>query len=1184
MIRILCGANSLSRSCILIANSRLLAPDAAERGLAGSTVRSDLECLKVAARMACIALVTVAVLVAQSFYGAIRGTVVDPHAGMVANAKVSLVDESTGVVRSVATTAGGEYVFSDVVPSTYSVVAESSGFKRFEQKHVVVGTQERVALDLQLEIGQVTETVEVNGEVALIETASASQGQTLDTQKLADLPNIGRNPFIMSKLAANVIPLGNPVYNRMEDQSGSASIAMAGGPSGTNNYLLDGVPISDSSNRGIIIPSIEATQEVKVQTNTYDAEIGRTGGGMFNTYLKSGGNDYHGSLFGSTRQTGWDANNYFNNSAGLPLSPQYNYTWGGSFGGRVRIPKIYDGKNHTFFFLAFEGYNDTQAVSLTVYTPTALERVGNFSQTTAQGGGSQVIYNPLSTVQNASGTYSRTPFAGNIIPASMINPVGLNIANTLALPNAPPAYYGAPDATAPASITSHARQYVGKLDEQFTDSWRATLSYIQYFSKSPGADYFGGISASEQWTLLRNVDATAINNLITLSPTTVLALRYGFNRFPNYAYNATQGFNATTLGFPASFAAQQQFPTFPVIQMSNTYIDPDGQGDFGTNQKYVYDFVSNNFSASIARAQGRHSLKAGFDFRRILVNGNNFSDSSGNFSFTGVFSQSTPTSAVKGTGADMADLLLGYPASGDALLSVKLTDSTEYYAAYVQDDFRLSNKLTVNIGLRWERELGISEANNGLVTNFNTTVPNPLAAGVTGISPVGVVEFAGISGNPTRVGLENPNKWGPRAGFAWQPIAKTVIRGGYGLFWAPQFSLGSPLATPGYSSTTTYIATTNGNATPAGSLSNPFPTGLAATVGNTLGALTGVGQSISIFDPTAKSPRVQQYSLDIQRELPGAVSLEVGFVGANSTHLPLTINENVLNPSLFSMGTALNQSVANPFYGHGGAGIVGTATVQAYQLLLPYPTFGSVSYSNVDVGHSLYDSMVVKVQKRFSKGLVFFSTFTWQKNRDIATGSDAFNLSAQYSLSTIEVPRRFTSAASYELPFGKGKPFLSGSKALDYVVGGWSVNETTIWQTGMPLAVTQSQNLNSAYGYGQRPNATGISPTTTGSVEQRLNDWINPAAFSQAPQFAFGNLSRTISLRGPGVISTDMSIFKNIPIRERVKAQFRLESFNVFNTPEFANPGLSFGSGSFGKITSQTNLGREVQMALRFSF
>lgn len=1133
--------------------------------------------------LALFASASAGLLMGQSFYGSLRGNVQDQNGGAVTNATVSLTDESTGLARQSMTAASGEYVFNQLVPSTYTIVTQAPGFKRFERKGVIVATQQQVTLDLKLEIGQVTETVEVIAGVPLVETSNASQGQVLDNQKLTDLPNIGRNPFIMSKLAANVIPLGNPVYNRMEDQSGSASIAMGGGPSGTNNYILDGVPIADASNRAIIIPSLEATQEVKVQTNTYDAEIGRTGGGMFNTYLKSGGNDYHGSLYGSTRQTGWDANGFYNNAAGLPLPPQYNYTWGGSFGGRVWVPKVYDGKNHTFFFLAFEGYNDTQAVSNTVYTPTALERQGNFSQTAAQSGGLQVIYNPLSTVQNAGGTYTRTAFPGNIIPANMLSTVGTNIARSLALPNTPPAYYGAPDATAPASITSHARQYVGKLDEEFTNWWRATLSYMRYYSKSPGADYFGGISASEQWTLLRHVDATAVNSLFTITPTTVLTLRYGFNRFPNYCYNATQGFDATTLGFPASFATQQQFPTFPVIQTANIYKDSDGQGDMGTNQKYVYDFVSTNFSAGISKVQGRHSMRGGFDFRRILVNGNNFNDSSGNFSFSGVFTQSTPTSAVKGTGADLADLLLGYPASGDGLLSIKLQDSTNYYAFYFQDDYRVSNRLTVNLGLRWERELGIGEQNNGLVTNFNTQAANPLAA-MSGTASPGVVAFAGVNGNPTRVGAENANKWGPRVGFAWQAPFKFTVRGGYGLFWAPQFSQGSPLATPGYSSTTTYIATTNGNATPAGTLDNPFPGGLALPVGNTLGPLTGIGQSISIFDPTAKSPRVQQYSFDLQRELPGAVSLEVGYVGAHSSHLPLTINQNVLNLSLFANGSALNQSVANPFYGHGGTGIVGNPTLQAYQVLLPYPAFGSVSFTNVDVGHSLYDSLVIKGQKRFGKGLTFFSTLTWQTNRDVATGNNAFNLAAQYSLSTIDVPLRFTSAVSYELPVGKGKALLNGHRRLDYVVGGWSVNETTVWQTGMPLAITQSQNFNSAYGYGQRPNATGVSPATSGSLQERLNNYINPAAFSQAPQFTFGNLSRTITLRGPGIASTDISLFKNIPIRERLKGQFRFEALNAFNTPQFANPSTSFGSGSFGKITAQTNLARELQMALRFSF
>jgi hypothetical protein len=1121
-----------------------------------------------------------ALLVSQSFYGSVRGDVRDQNGGAVPNIRVTLLNDSTGTIRTSLTTSAGEYVFNDIVPATYSVSTEAPGFKKFNQKNVIVGTQQQITLDLNLELGQVTETVEVTTEVPLVETSNASQGQVLDNQKLADLPNIGRNPFIMAKLALNVIPTGNPVFNRMEDQSGSASVSIAGGTA--HNYIIDGVPIGDSSNRAIIIPSIEAVQEVKIQSNTYDAEIGRTGGGMFNTTLKSGGNQYHASLFGSTRQTSWDANGFFNNAAGISLPPQPNYTWGGSLGGRVKIPKIYDGRNKTFFFLAHEGYNDTQSVSKSAYTPTAPERLGDFSQTKFSTGALQVIYDPLTTVQNASGTYTRTAFPNNVIPAGMLSPVGVNIAKTLAAPQTAPAYYGSVDATAAASITSHARQYVGKLDQDVFPWWRATLSYMRYYSKSPGASYFGGISAPEQWTLLRRVDATAVNNLFSVSPSTVLTVRYGFNRFPNYCYNATQGFDATVLGFPASFAQQQQFPTFPVLFFSNIY-PADSQGVLGTNQKYVYDFVSKNLSVGLSKSMGHHSFKSGFDYRRIVVTGNSFADSSGSFTFNGVFTQSSPTSPIRGTGADLADFLLGYPSSGDGLLTIKLTDYTDYLAGYLQDDIRVSRKLTINLGLRWEREYGIKERNNGLVTNFDEAALNPLAANVTGIRPTGIVQFAGVDGQPTSIGNPDLNKFGPRAGAAWQVTRKTVVRGGYGLFFAPQFSLGSPVATPGYSSTTTYIASSNGNATPAGSLNNPFPNGLTPPVGNAQGPLTAIGQSVSVTDPKrAGSARVHQYSFDIQRELPGGIALMVGYVGSHSTHTGLTTSLNSLDLSLFSLRTALNQAVPNPFYGHGGTGILANPTVTQQQLLLPHPTFGSVSFTGTAIGWSTYHSIVAKAQKRLSKGLTFLTGFTWMENTDVATGQDPHDFN-DVSLGSNDVPRRWTTAVTYELPFGRGRTLINSNRALDYLVGGWSFNATSIYQAGAALSISQNQNTNPS-GYGQRPNATGVDPATTGSLEERLNNFINPAAFSVTPQFSFGNLARRIRLYGPGLVNWDMSLFKSVTFRDRYKVQFRFEGLNATNTPLFASPGTSLGSASFGKITSQTNLARQLQMALRLTF
>ncbi len=315
---------------------------------------------------------------AQSYYGGVRGTVLDQNAGAVAGAKVTLMDEGTGTQRATLSTTAGEFVFSEVVPATYAIVIEAPGFKKFQRKGVVVGTQQQVSLDLKLEIGQVSESVQVTAEAPLVESANASQGQVLNNQQVTELPNLGRNPFMLSKLVQNVVPVGNPAYNRMEDQSGSSAISIAGGPVRGNNYLIDGVPITDANNRAIIIPSLEAIQEVKIQANTYDAEMARTGGGMFNTLMRSGTNAYHGSLYGHLRRTGWDANSFFNNAGGVPITDQPNDTWGASFGGKIWIPKLYDGKNKTFFYLGFEHYDDTQSSSSVFATPTAAERLAEW--------------------------------------------------------------------------------------------------------------------------------------------------------------------------------------------------------------------------------------------------------------------------------------------------------------------------------------------------------------------------------------------------------------------------------------------------------------------------------------------------------------------------------------------------------------------------------------------------------------------------------------------------------------------------------------------------------------------------------------------------------------------------------------------------------------------------------------
>jgi hypothetical protein len=1125
---------------------------------------------------------TASTLSAQSYYGVVRGIVADPNGGVVAATKVTLINEGTSEQRATNTNASGEYNFNEVVPATYSIVCESPGFKRFERKGLVVATQAQITVDVKLEVGQVTESVQVTEAAPLVEASNASQGQVLDNQKLVDLPNLGRNPFMMAKLSTNVQQVGPPAYNRMEDQSGSSMISIAGGPVRGNNYLIDGIPITDANNRAIIIPTLESVQEVKIQANTYDAEMARTGGGMFNTLMKSGTNAFHGSAYGHVRRTSMDANAFFSNAAGIPIADQPNTTWGASFGGPIWIPHVYNGKNKTFFFLGVEHYDDWSSDSSNFNLPTALERAGNFSQSHISAGGPL-----LSVIDPTTGN----PFPGNIIPQSRITAVGANIAALYPTPATQPAYYGANDLALSSTIKARAVQYTGKIDEDITSWWRVSLSYLRYYSLEPGDTWFNSPATTSGWRLQRRVDATQVNSIFTVNPTTVVTLRYGFNRFPNFDYNSSQGYNIANLGFSKNYAStvSPAVAEFPQINMTSIY----GLGDSG-DWSY-YDEASHNFSAAVDKFVGRHSLRGGFDYRHLATSGAGITCTTGCYTFN-----TNNTLVNSNTGVDLADLLLGLPFDRNADTSETLTDFIPYYAWFVQDNFRWS-KLTINMGIRWEHEGGVQETHNGLLTGFNTTATNVLASQVPSLNLKGAAEYAGVGGAPVAAGNYNSQKWGPRVGAAYQLNSKTVLRGGYGLFWAPQIYLGGPLGTPGYANVTDITGKSTTDV-----MTNPFPAGLLAPIGNTQGAAVGIGTSLNnLIDPQTKSPRVHQYSVDVQRELKGNIALEVGYVGSHSTHLTLgqpTVNVDALNPSYLSQGaTALNAPVANPFANvpQVAGGTLSGATIPAFRLLLPYPAYTAINEQFGDTNYANYNSMVIKVTKRFSQGLTFLSAFTWSVNKDESSGGvgsslngspggpqNPYTFAGEYSYSNIDAPLRWTSSVSYELPIGKGKWLLNNSnRATDMILGNWTINAVSVFLSGFPLQIIQN-NANSQYGYAvQRPNETSTAPATSGSLESRLYNYINPAAFTVAPPATFGNTPRTLgNLRGPTEANWDLSVFKNIPIREGMKAQFRAEALNAFNTPYFYSPQTSISNGSFGQINGQANFSRQLQLAIRFSF
>jgi len=1136
-------------------------------------------------------------MLAQSTYGGLRGLVSDPGGAVIANARVTLTNTGTNDARSTLSSGTGEYVFSQVIPAEYTVTVESPGFKKFTRAGVIVETQNQISVDVKLEVGQVTESVLVTEEVPLIETATASQGQVIDRQKMIDLPNLGRNPYMFSRLAPNVQQVGNPAYARMQDQSGSSQISIAGGPVRGNNYLLDGVPITDMANRAIIIASLESVQEMKVQANTYDAEIGRSGGGMFNAFLKSGTNDYHGSLAGYMRQTEWVANSFFSNRAGRPVTEQPFRNYMGSFGGRVWIPKVYDGKNRTFFWAVFEGYRDTQANAGTTAVPTTAERAGDFSSSRLSGGALRTVYDPLTTT--ADGV--RTPFAGNMLPASRVSPIGRAIAATF--PTSPGAtrFYGDLNMPYTAQLPSKADQHTIKFDHKITEFWQANLSYLRYNSLEPGENWFPtSVSSPQQWLLDRKVDATQFNNTLTLSPTTVLAVRYGFNRFPNYSFQKSQGYNVAGLGFAPGFVNDIPSRTFPRVTFENFYA-----GDaMGTNSNALVTPHSKNLSGMVSQFMGRHSLKIGADFRRIQMDGVTFGNSSGNFGFTDQFTRANFARGDGQSGSDLASLLLGYPANADGFVPTKMYQYVNYFSGFVHDDFRVNNKLTVNFGVRWERETGLLEQNNNLIVGFDRNALNSIGA-AAGVQTRGAVQFAGLNGAKRSTGNPDMNKLSPRFGLAYQLNAKTTIRGGYGIFWAPAFAYGGPYLPEGFTASTQALATTDGGRTPALTLATVFANGLDKPVGAGLGDRTGIGKALDIMDPNARSPYVQQYSFDIQRELPFGVALSAAYVGSRSSRLSLTaatLNMNQLESRHFGLGVAgLSTAVANPYFNRGGAAAIGTANVSQAQLLRPFPAFGNLNYTFGDYGRARYDSFVLRAQKRFSQGLTFLTAWTYSKNLDNVAGGAGNNLNAgnvapqnpydlgsEWGLSYLDAPHRLSLAFTYELPFGKGKLWAGNApRALDYLIGGWSVNGASVMNAGYPLMIRQNSNNNGViFAASQRPNATGTNPFAGGNLTQWTDGagYLRSEAFATAPALTFGNVSRTIDTRGLGQVNWDLSMFKTFTIVENFKAQFRAEALNAMNTPMFRSPNTAFGNSAFGRITAQANFSRMYQLGLRLFF
>jgi hypothetical protein len=1128
---------------------------------------------------------------AQTFDGGIRGSVSDPSGAPITGAAITLTDEATHQVRETRSDSNGGYAFNALRPSTYDVLITSGNFAPATRTHIVLNTQDFLTLDIPLTVGTSSQTVQVSADAPLIDSSTASVSTDLDQRRLEDTPVLGRNPYIMAKLSGVFVNTGNPQFIRFADQNGTSTTSVAGGPVASNLYLVDGVPITDTNNRPIVIPTIESIQDVKVQANTYDAQVGRTGGGVFNTLLRSGSDTIHGSVFGETRQGSWLGNDFFANRSGIPRPDSPYYNWGASLGGPVVLPHLYNGHDKTFFWVGAEGYIQTSPYTESFAVPTARERIGDFSQSFNADGSLDVIYDPSKTYTDAAGIH-RTPFPGNKI--TQPSTVGKNIASYYPLPqlSTPTGQY---NFTGTDNVRDHAQEVTVKLDQQIRPWWSVSGSYIFYEALQPLGNPLGTLPGSYSYTYHRQVDATQVNSTWIVNPKTVITARYGNNRFPNLIAEVSQGFNPALLGFPANYTSQLQSNFFPTIFLRNF-------SQLGQNTSTLDNWKSQIVNGTVTRTEGRHNLTFGSEYRRIRMNFQDFSNAPGTYTFSGAFTQANPNISNDGTGSDLADLLLGYPISGEVDITTPLRTYLDYTALFAQDDWRITPRLTVNLGLRYEAETGLKEDHNQLAVGFDRSATSKLANGAT---VNGGILFAGLNGNKRDVGDLSLAKFAPRLGASYQLDAKTVLHGGYGILYAPlRYDPESALA-PGYDAADSYIASLDNNQTPAGSLQNPFPNGLQKPAGNSAGLLTGLGNSVTTYDQNLHAPRVQQFSVGVDRELPGQIALSASYIGSRSINLSPSptsstpVNIDQLNPSNFSLGSTLSDQVQNPDYVAGGPGIIGQPTVSRSQTLRPYSQFTSVNLF-VSSAHADYNALLIKAEKRAGHGINLISSFTSSRNMDssFATANsiqspgfsapqNVYDLEAEYAHSVTDVPYRFVAGLIYYLPFGQGEHFSTGKHWSDEIIGHWQLNVLPTYQSGFPVSIYQSSNPNSTIaGNGlQRPNLVhGIGLGTHGSLYDRLSGYINPAAFTASTAYTFGDAPRTLSLRGPAYENWDMSLFKSVLIRERFNIQFRAETFNTFNTPLFAGPNTAFGSANFGAITSQANFPRYLQLGLHITY
>ncbi|MCL5742355.1 MAG: carboxypeptidase regulatory-like domain-containing protein [Acidobacteria bacterium] len=1139
---------------------------------------------------------------AQETRAIVSGTVTDPQGASVPAAKVELKNVETNVVSTIHTNYTGFYSSPPINPGQYSMTVSAAGFKTTIRSNIELRVGDRATLDFRMELGGTSETVSVTTEAPLLETASGSQSSTINKDLVASLPTYARNVFELVRYTAGVQGAARSTFGQRPFDNGDGSVSIAGGGGNTNEILLDGSPNTyrETSTPGnASSPPPDAVSEVKVQTNLYDAEYGRTGGGVITLSLKSGTNGYHGTASWLVRNDILNANTFESNAGGGTKTTFKMNQPTVHFQGPVRIPHLYDGRNRTFFMYALDLYRDSRPNYTTMIVPTDLERTGDFSRTFVSGtsGATISIYDPLSTIQNGS-KYARTPFPDKKIPAALINPIAARVMGLLLHPNLSNIRRGQPNRLDTPNFDHEPfNSHVWRADHALTGKHRLFVSgTYSHRGQTNGLGYgfqayeaAGTPYVSSSYRHWRDNHSLVLNLTSMLAPTFVATTRASWIRHEFAIDLYGFGYNPAKLGYPASLVAQAQSVSFPAIQIGGyTDVGPTRGGGNILNFSDTWAI-----GETLSRIVGDHSLRFGGDARLML---NNQSSPVPTFrvSTSAAFTRADPLVASAASGDGLASFLLGYPSAVSSTYNNYPAQGQRYFGFFLQDDWRITRKLTLNLGIRWEYESPISDRFNHQVIGFDTTTLTSLVPG--GPQVRGGLLFA--DGKRRLAYKRDWNNFGPRLGYAYQLASRLVIRGGWAITYDPTADVAP---TTGFSITTspsTSIAaagmvplTTPGCSPPScGMLSNPFPTGILQPMGSSRGLLTNAGSSISYIWPDRAVPYSHTFSTGIQYQLPFRSVLQVSYNGRRARNLGTSRNLNSVTYEQYRSNgsnlTATSTQVANPYAGLLPGTSLNGARMTLQQSLLPYPQFTGITETDRSIGVSRYDSMQLQLEKRLSSGLTVLFTATFQNGATRSTylysGMDAIG---QFIVRDSGAePYIINLNSTYSLPFfGKAQGWRRT------LLSGWRIAGFGQWRAGSILNVSGATSTGIDPGIGNASYAHRFNTCTfNNNTNARQNcasaeepvAWIiqKPFTLLTVPNPQWGSVRTRIPL------SADLSLWKTFKT-ERVSADLRADASNAFNTPRFGNPNMNAASSLFGMTTlTQANMPRSIQLGLKVSF